>query len=246
MMLNKKLIRNNFQKSLESYNENAYVQRVMADKLFNLLPVKDIDKALEIGMGTGFLTKLLIKEANIKEFYANDIVPECDEFLYEIDENSCFIAGDIEEVILPDNFDLIISNAALQWAVDFPFLVKKISSLVNKNGYFLFSTFGQDNLKELKELTDIGLEYISIDSLRSILSEKFEIISIVDEECQVFFTNFKELIKHLKMTGVNGIADKPVTYSKFKTFEKEYKKCYSSGKGVMLTYNPIFVLCQRK
>ncbi len=245
-MIDKKLVKNSFKKSLETYEANAFVQKDMASKLIELLPSKTFDRVLEIGMGTGVLTKLLFEKLDIKEFFANDIVAECDEYLSEIAPESIFIEGDIEELILPDKFSLVASNASFQWIVDFPFFIKKISSVIEKNGYLLFSTFGQENFKELSNITDISLEYMNAEELKKVLSEKFEIAAIKESKEKVYFKNFRELIRHLKTTGVNGVPHKPITYVAMKKFEKEYKKSYKDKNGLFLTYNPIYVLCKRK
>ena len=57
MQLNPKLIKNKFKKSMDKYDENAVVQKLMAEKLIANLPQKSYEKILELGCGTGILTK---------------------------------------------------------------------------------------------------------------------------------------------------------------------------------------------
>ena len=45
-------------KWIESYNENAKIQKRMAEKLITFVEKKEYPKILEIGCGTGFLTSL--------------------------------------------------------------------------------------------------------------------------------------------------------------------------------------------
>ena len=59
-MIDKTEIKYRFKRSVESYEENAPVQRRIADHLFELLQgILDYqpDKILEIGCGTGLLTR---------------------------------------------------------------------------------------------------------------------------------------------------------------------------------------------
>ena len=56
-MMNKELINSRFAKTLSSYDENAKIQKRMAQRLIEFLPSKQFDSVLEIGCGTGFLTK---------------------------------------------------------------------------------------------------------------------------------------------------------------------------------------------
>ena len=49
-------------KCITKYDENAKIQKRMAEKLFSLLERNDFDKILEIGCGTGLLTKIAIEK----------------------------------------------------------------------------------------------------------------------------------------------------------------------------------------
>ena len=79
--MNKDLIKKRFSKNLKTYNENAKVQKRMAEKLIQLCKKNNYKKILEIGCGTGFLTecicaKLKFEEAELDIFYfqSEDIV----------------------------------------------------------------------------------------------------------------------------------------------------------------------------
>ena len=66
MQINPKLIKKQFEKSFNSYNQNAIVQRLMAEKLVkNLSLIKtDFNSILELGCGTVILTKEIVKAKN--------------------------------------------------------------------------------------------------------------------------------------------------------------------------------------
>ena len=57
--MNKELIHNRFAKNLKSYDENAKIQKRMAERLMSFINNKSPKNILEIGCGTGFLTKLI-------------------------------------------------------------------------------------------------------------------------------------------------------------------------------------------
>jgi malonyl-CoA O-methyltransferase len=71
------------------------------------------------------------------------------------------LIGDIEQLNLPQSLDAVISSSALQWMTDLPALLQRIHDALKPNAYFGFSTFGSDNLTEIKQLTGQGLNYIA-------------------------------------------------------------------------------------
>lgn len=116
MQINPKLIKKQFEKSFNSYNQNAIVQRLMAEKLVkNLSLIKtDFNSILELGCGTGILTKEIVKAIKFKTYSANDLVEKSKKYVSEIIPNVQFYCGNALKVKTPKS-DLIISNAMFQW-----------------------------------------------------------------------------------------------------------------------------------
>ena len=79
-------------------------------------------------------------------------------------KNIAWLIGDIEQLTLPQSLDAVISSSALQWMTDLPTLLHRIHDALKPNAYFGFSTFGPDNLTEIKQLTGQGLNYIDLQS----------------------------------------------------------------------------------
>lgn len=245
-MMDKDLIKNSFKKNLKTYDENAVVQKVMAEKLVKLIPNKKFNRVLEIGIGTGFFTKLLADKIDYKEFFANDIVSECSNYLSKVMKGAIFVNGDIEDVIIPEKLDLVISNATLQWVSDLEEIFIKIKTSLNNSGSFIFSTFGDKNFIELKEITGLGLNYLPCSELKNMLEKHFEVVEIIEEEEKVYFSRFRDILKHIKLTGVNGVSNKRYTISELKEIEQKYSEKYKQGKCFVLTYNPIYLFVKKK
>lgn len=231
-MLNKYLIKNKFSKSLSSYDKNAVVQKLMAEFLISKIKNKKFNKILEIGSYTGILTKLVLQNISFEKYVALDIV---DSFSYidGLSSKISFVQSDIEDFITGEKFDLIISNASLQWVDDFDKLCAKIYSLLNHNGSFALSLFGSENLKEIKEVFGVGLKYYSIEQLEQIFKD-CEITSAIHK---IKFNSSLDVLKHLKYTGVNSVTDKKFSYKEIKSglnlIENKFKNT--------LTYNPIYI-----
>lgn len=237
--MNKELINSRFAKTLSSYDENAKIQKRMAQKLIDFLPSKSFNSILEIGCGTGFLTKKAVEKLEFKNYKAVDIVGECAPYIMDINPDIEFINADIENQInrFEENFDLIISNAALQWTDNFEKIIKNLHSKLNPNGILLFSTFGKENFREIYHVIGTTLKYhstIELNMMFSLFSPHIE------EEIHIMsFSSPKEVLKHLQLTGVNAIENRAWTKKDLLKFEHGYNNLCSGR--TTLTYNPIYI-----
>ena len=149
--MNKKLIQSRFEKCLKTYDENAIVQKIMAKNIAEMLDNFHCNNILEIGCGTGLLTKEIVKKIEYKTFKALDIVTSCESFIKQIDEQIIFLPADIESFILQNDikYDLIISNASLQWVNNLEEVINNLVLKLTENGTFVFTLFGKNNYKEI-------------------------------------------------------------------------------------------------
>ena len=221
------LIKKRFRQSLETYDKNAIAQEIMANKLIDLLPQKPYRKILEIGCGTGILTKKISSNFSPEILTINDIVEECEKYTKQIYPNSNFIGGDINKIVLPEKYDLIISNAVFQWFENPQPLINRLMQHLESNGILAFSSFSKENFYEIKELLNIGLNYSTFEN------------SITGEIIELEFKSVSEMLRHIKNTGVNAIENYTLTIGKIDSLKKQFLEKY--GK-IKLTYHPIFVI----
>ena len=240
-MIDKSLVKKRFKKSLGSYDDNAYVQKITAKKLIQLLPQKIYESVFEAGCATGILTREIEKTLKFNFFTANDIVEESGNFINSIIKNNIFIAGDIEEIYLGQKYDLIISNACLQWCNNIELTIEKLINSLKPNGILAISIFGDDNLKEITDIFNIKNKTYSMKNLKKNL-EKYNILSYHEEIIKQEFNSPVELLKSLKLTGVNAVKEIKLTKTKLKEFEEKYKKLYTQNEKAILTYNPVYIL----
>ena len=245
--MNKDLIKQRFRRKLNSYNENARIQKQMAEKLISFISHSDTEKKLgnilEIGCGTGLLTELAVNKFSFSGYTAIDIVPECKKFIKNIYSDIEFVTVDIEEYIETTDkaFDLIISNASLQWVENLPDLIKKLTKKLNPNGRLIFSTFGKENFREIYYVLGKTLNYYSTNELQEILSGY---LPVIEEEVRVMaFKTPKEVLKHIQSTGVNALSNETWTKKDLIIFEKEYNVFCANHPT--LTYNPVYIKIQK-
>ena len=242
--MNKDLIQKRFAKNLDTYNDNAKIQKKMAERLLSFLERKDFDDILEIGCGTGFLTQLVNDSFNFNTYTANDIVESCEKYVKEINPKINFIPADIEKAVENSDkkYDLIISNAAFQWVENLESFIKLLISKLNEGGILLFSTFGPENFREVNFVLGKTLPYYSANELQEIIKDYK---NIVEQEMHVMaFKTPKDILKHIKSTGVNALEMVSWTKTDMQKFENGYNN-FCSGIPT-LTYHPIYVRIDNK
>ncbi len=233
-MLNKTLIKKNFEKNISKYDDNAFVQKKMAQRLCELIKGKNYAKILEIGSYSGVLTKKINEVINFERYLALDII-DCSSYIKKINPEIEFKNIDIDDFKTDEKFDLIISNAALQWSGDFKKTVKKLKSYLKKEGTIALSFFSNKNLYQIKDIFNTGLEYLSDEEIKGLFSADayFE-----KKEENLVFQNGLEILKHLKYTGVNSIKENTLSYLEIKKKLELFKKKYNNT----LTYSSIYVI----
>ncbi|TVT85407.1 malonyl-ACP O-methyltransferase BioC [Acinetobacter colistiniresistens] len=248
MSINKALVAQRFAKAGQSYVEHAVVQKQISAQLFEYLKEycpQNLDSVLEIGCGSGNLTYLCESYFQVEQLFLNDLYADVDQHFLNL-KHVNWLIGDIEQLALPQGLDAVISSSALQWMMDLPALLLRIHSVLKPNAYFGFSTFGPDNLTEIKQLTGQGLNYIGLESLKRQLEQQgFEVLFIEQELKQIYFDHPKSVLQHLKATGVTATAKSHRwTKQSLQQFYIDYQQFYDE-QGFRLTYHPIYVIARR-
>lgn len=209
----------NFNKYFSSYNVNGIVQKKAAETLSKMFS-EDMEKyenILEIGCGTGFFTRELIKKVRSSSLTVNDLF-DIRNYLNDIQYKE-FLHGDMKK-FLNKKYDYIVSSSCFQWSDNLDELLKLIS-LCSKN--LVFSIYLKGNMKEIKSHFGVGLKYYNKDEITFMLKRYFKNVSCFEEEIVLSFDNPFEVLRHIKMTGTALGTGVPI--SKIKSY-----------RGTKLTY----------
>ncbi|MGL5957619.1 MAG: malonyl-ACP O-methyltransferase BioC [Phocaeicola sp.] len=256
--MDKKLIAERFAKARCTYAKEAHVQQLVAEKMIQHLmqytSTKQFCKVVELGCGTGNYSRLLHHHLAPDSFWMNDLCPEMQDYIYDIlTEGSTakkayhFCANDAEKLELPQETNLITSCSTIQWFVSPDHFFHRCYESLSDGGYLAFSTFGKENLKEITTLTGSGLSYFTIEELCEKLLTDYEIVYAEEEHSTLYFSTPKEVLKHLKQTGVTGIEKRIWTRNKLEAFITAYKKLFShKEEKVSLTYHPIYIIAKKR
>lgn len=253
MRPDKQTIRQRFARAAATYDRQAVIQQRVADRLLALLaefsgpPPRLV---LEIGCCTGLLTARLVRQyGNIKTLYVNDLVSRFKRRVavdIPAGINLVFLAGDIETLEPPPALDLVISSSTFHWLEDLPALLNRLQDRMAPGSRLAFSLYGRDNLREVREITGIGLDYYSLSELRELVGRHFSVLACDEEHHTFTFADPLALLHHLRETGVNALAPGSWGRKQLHSFDREYRDRYSSQEGVALTYHPLYCLARKK
>ena len=158
-----------------------------------------------------------------------------------------FLPCDAETLDFPQGTDLITSCSTLQWFADTERFFARCHRFLSDGGILAFSTFGKKNMREIHTLTGHGLEYLSLDNLKVLLSPRFEILYAEEEIVSLPFGTPLEVLRHLKQTGVTGTEKRVWTRGRLQSFCDEYiRMCGNDDRSVSLTYHPIYVIARKR
>ncbi|GBE42651.1 MAG TPA: methyltransferase domain-containing protein [Rhizobiales bacterium] len=135
------------------YERNAALQADVAEKLAQHLPGSGHRKILEIGCGTGFLTRHLLARYPHGDFLLTDLAPEmvmqC-RARYSLANGRAirFAIMDGEAPDCTERFDLIALSMTLQWFADPLAGLQRLRDLLRPGGTLVFSAPGPGSFPE--------------------------------------------------------------------------------------------------
>lgn len=255
-MTDKDVIKNNFSKYASYYDMYSGVQENCARKLIAMTDGDRFQKILDVGCGTGIYTGYLRNRFQSAHIKALDISEEMIRIARDklSEQRIEFITGDAEEIDLSERFDLVTSNASLQWFSNVEKALLRYKKILTGKGVILFSTFGPHTFCELHtSLEKIFGKHSSVSStgfmgkggIRKILKTNFNNAEMKEEIRRERFDSLKELLKKIKYSGIRGygVNKKGIWTPKIiEELERTYKEDFPdpAGKGIRATYQVFF------
>lgn len=149
-MTRKQIVQAAFSAAAGSYDQAAQAQARAADMLAETvrgLKLAARPSVLEIGCGTGILTRRLLPQIG-GDWLVTDLSPAMVEAAHaQLGDRAQFRVMDGEH---PDTepVDLIISNLAAQWFADFPGALQRLAACLKPGGVLALTTLGSGSFTE--------------------------------------------------------------------------------------------------
>ena len=229
--LDKKLIRQSFDAAALHYDDVAVLQREVGQCLVDRLELIKLspEEVLDVGAGTGFVSQALDKYYKDSRILSLDIAPAMlqvarskESWVSKWFGNRGFICGDAESLPLADNsVDLIFSNLTLQWCGELDRAFSEFRRVLKPEGLLMFSSFGPDTLKELREswhLADVSADGVNEDTHVNDFIDMHDIgdalirAGLADpvmdvENFTLTYPDVYQLMRELKTLGAHNVAN---------------------------------------
>lgn len=215
VLLDKQRVRTSFAKASNSYDAMAVLQRKVGRYLFNNISTDERTRILDLGCGTGFLTQLIAASNREADVYALDLAlpmlaktksrEQC--------ENVRLVCADAEQLpFIENSIQLVSSNLALQWCQNLEQLFSGVYRVLEKEGSFVFSTFGANALSELKTAWAAVDDYPHVNDFCSelVIQVELEKAGFVDVQIKshTYYSEYAsvlDLMRELKGIGAHNV-----------------------------------------
>lgn len=163
--LDKRQLRTAFERAASNYDQVAVLQHEVSNRMLSRLEyIKYLpDIVLDAGSGTGYGSQQLARRYPSSQLIAVDIawamlsharpnIAWWQRVLPFRQQQAGYVCADIEQLPVRDgSIGMVWSNLALQWCNDLDHTFSEMSRILHTDGLFMFSTFGPDTLKELRQ-----------------------------------------------------------------------------------------------
>ncbi len=243
----------------------------MGDALIELLPEGlSVERALDVGTGTGKVAGELIRKFPTSSLIALDIsTPMLSRAKDALEGEPAFsaitfVTGDFEAFPFKDSsIDLVLSNLTYQWAQSPKEAFSELYRVLNPSGLILLSTLTSGTLEELKESVRLAggkrpfMDFIEPGELRSsVESAGFELLSFDERACVREYVDMWELLSVLKNIGAANPTESSGDSLASGSFLREASRIYKSrfyfkarGEGmpgsVRATYKTVFLMAKK-
>jgi len=215
-------MRASFEKAAVSYDAAAVLQHEVADRLverMDLMSMKPVS-ILDCGSGTGFVSELLAERFPKAKITALDLAINMLKhakakrtFKQRWNKQFRYVNAEVESLPFADaSMELIISGLTLQWCQDLPKVFKEFKRVLAPGGLLMFSSFGPDTLKELRqswaEVDDLAHvnAFADLHDVGDALLQSGFADPVMDMEMlTVTYNDVKTVMRDLKQIGAHNV-----------------------------------------
>lgn len=215
-------MRASFEKAAGSYDAAGVLQKEVANRLVERMSYMAMKprSILDAGAGTGFVSQLLANRFPKAKITALDLAfnmlkqsKNKRSFKQRWNKQFNYVHAEVENLPFADaSVELVISGLTLQWCQDLPKVFKEFRRVLAPGGLLLFSSFGPDTLKELRqswaqvdELPHVNAFADMHDVGDALMQSGFSDPVMDMEMLTVTYNDVKTVMRDLKQIGAHNV-----------------------------------------
>ncbi len=257
MPLSPQQIVTRFNHAAATYDAVSGLQRAMADDLLRRFDPANAkrDSAIgDLGCGTGYLMGQL-QNLGFTNLHGFDIAREMIEIAQAgtCDVNASFTEADLQSLPVPrQTFDVIFSNAAIQWC-DTARAATEINRVLRPGGSGFISTFGPRTLQQWKNVFQSHghnsvHSFAAPEQLTAHFKKSGLTVSQVETRLQTqTFHTVKEMFDSIRKLGASNAAEqrKPIKKSVYQSIQKTFQQQLVDNGTLETTFETISMVVLR-
>ena len=245
------MIGKRFSAAAETYDLHARPQLALAQSVLSMLPEMYPEQILELGAGTGQLTRLLTERFPDVLIDAVDVAEKMVEHSrkkFARFPQINWIVADAQSYQGDSAYPLIVSSSALHWVADLRAACENIFNGLEPGGTFALGMMLQGTLKELHELRqEIAPEKTPLITLPTYEETKaclqaagFHLERRKHSEEEIIYPDAKAFLKAIHEQGVTGgkvsVGNAPLSRTELSQLVADYQENHACEEGVAATY----------
>ena len=245
------MIGHRFSAAAETYDQHARPQLALAQSVVSMLPEMYPEQILELGCGTGQLTRLLTKyfpEVPIDAVDLSEKMIAHSRSKFQHFPQINWIVDDAQTFWGGDRYPLIVSSSALHWVADFRKTCENIFQSLEPGGTFSLGMMLRGTLKELHDLRkEIAPEKTPELTLPTYAETKaclqdagFNLERQKHSEEQILYPDAKAFLKAIHEQGVTGgkvsAGNAPLSRTELSQLVADYQENHATDGGIHATY----------
>lgn len=255
-------IKQAFDKAAHTYDQYAILQKQVAAGVEQLslqhAHSGRREQLLDIGAGTGFVTRPLLLHYPAAQVTALDLSPNMLDTIPD-DARLHKVCADFMRLPFEEaRFDLITSSLALQWGQDLLPLFEGLYKVLKPGGQLVFSTLLEDSLFELRDSwkqadrREHVNQFASLLNLNTAIEQAgLKMLQQRQENITLHYASANDVLKSLKGIGANTVLQRKGAVkglggrASFKQFEQAYET-FRKPAGLPLSYTVLWIVAAKE
>jgi len=254
------MIKQRFSAAAETYDRHARPQLALAKSVVSMLPEIYPEQILELGPGTGQLTRLLAEHFPDIPIDAVDVAEKMvarSRATFGRFPQINWIVGDAQTYWGSDRYPLIVSSSALHWVTDLRATCENIFQCLEPGGTFALGMMLRGTLRELhalrKEVAPEKTPELTLPTYEEakacLQNAGFHMERRKHSEEEIVYNDAKAFLKAIHEQGVTGgkvsVGNAPLSRTELSQLVADYQEAHAFDGGVYATYETAIFLLTR-